>query len=273
MPMTPFAQLADEWISATLTHSPGLATQLGIHDYDGELGDRSRESTEGRARTLRALLGRLEAIAPATLAPAERPDCELLRRRILWELVTIEELETWRSSPGGYLGSIGGGCNGLIIRDFAPLEERARSLVSRLRQAPRVLEQAKVNLDACPRIHVETAIEQAAGVSALLQRDLPDALSGLGDRALRAGFQEAPRAAADALDGFAAWLKDDLLPRSNADFAYGPDRFSKLLAYADFVERPPDELERRAEDDLGACQERLRELCAQVDSAKTPAEG
>ena len=32
-------------------------------------------------------------------------------RRILWELVTIEDLQTWRSSPGGYLGAIGGGCN------------------------------------------------------------------------------------------------------------------------------------------------------------------
>ena len=162
MSITPFATVAEEWISATLTHSPGLATQLGIHDYDGELGDRSRESTEGRARTLRGLLGRLEAIAPATLAPAERPDCELLRRRILWELVTIEELETGRSSPGGYLGSIGGGCNGLIIRDFAPLEERARSLVSRLRQAPRVLDQARANLDACPRIHSSASCSKLA---------------------------------------------------------------------------------------------------------------
>ena len=269
---TPFAAIADGWIAATLAHSPSLATSLGVHDYDAELGDRSREATEARAWTLRAILDRLDALDIAALSPAERPDHELLRRRILWELVTIEDLQTWRSAPGGYLGSIGGACNGLIIRDFAPLDERARSLVSRLRQAPRVLEQGRANLDACPRAHVETAIEQAAGVRVLLQRDLPDAVSGLRDASLRAELDEALRAATGALDAFAGWLKDDLLPRSDAPFAYGPDRFTKLLAYTDYVERPLDELERRAQDDLRACQARLRELCGRIDATKTPAE-
>jgi uncharacterized protein (DUF885 family) len=69
-----------------------------------------------------------------------------------------------------------------------------------------------------------------------------------------------------------AWLKDDLLPRSDADYAYGPERFRKLLSYADFVDRPLDELERRGREDLRACQEQLRELAAQVDSSKSPAE-
>jgi uncharacterized protein (DUF885 family) len=135
-----------------------------------------------------------------------------------------------------------------------------------------VLEQARANLDACPRAHVETAIEQAAGVRVLLLRDLPDALSGVTDASLRADFDDALRAATGALDAFAAWLKDDLLPRSDAPFAYGPDRFTKLLAYTDYVERPLDELERRAQDDLRACQARLRELCGRIDAAKTPAE-
>ncbi len=269
---TAFAELVEQWIDATLTHRPEAATQLGFHQYDGELGDRSRESIDTRARTLRSVLSRLEAIDPAALSPAERPDYELLRRRILWELVTIEDLASWQRSPGGYLGAVGGGCHGLIIRDFAPLAERARSLVSRLRQVPRLLEQAKANLDQCPRIHVETAIEQAAGVRSLLQRDLPDALAGIDDSALLSEFEEAVGAATTALDDFAAWLKDDLLPHSDADFAYGEERFRQLLAYADFVERPLGELERRARDDLGATQDRLRELAAQVDGSKQPAE-
>ena len=272
MPATEFARLADDWIAATLAHRPTAATSLGIHDYDGELGDRSRESVEGHARELHGFVRRLEAVDTATLSPEERREHELLRRRILWELVTIEDLATWRTAPAAYLGSIGSGCNGLIIRDFAPLAERARSLVSRLRQAPRVLEQAKANLDGCAKTHVETAIEQAAGVRVLLQRDLPEALSALQDAALRSEFEQARDAANAALDGFAAWLKDELLPRSGADPAYGPERYRKLLAYTDFVERPLAELEKRGRDDLHSCQEKLRELAAQVDGGKSTAE-
>ncbi len=267
-----FAQLAEEWIQATLAHSPGTATRLGLHEHDGELGDRSRAGIEERGRKLHGLLDALQAIDPTGLGANERAEHELLRRRMLWELVAIEDLQTWRRSPGGYLGAIGGGCNGLIIRDFAPLPERARSLISRLGQVPRLLDQGKENLGECPRVPVEMAIEQAAGVRVLLERDLPDALSGLEDGSLLSEFGEARETASAALDAFAVWLKDDLLPRSNADYAYGPDRFRKLLSYADFVDRPLDELEERGRDDLQSCQEQLRELSAQVDSSKSPAE-
>ncbi len=45
-------------------------------------------------------------------------------------------------------------------------------------------------------------------------------------------------------------MKDDLLPRSNGDYAYGEDHFRKLLSYSDFVDRPLAELEKRGLDDL-----------------------
>jgi uncharacterized protein (DUF885 family) len=268
---TTFEALADEWVADTLVHRPAGATALGFHEHDGELGDRSRDAIEARARRLRSLLQRLDALDPAALAPEERPDSELLRRRIRWELIDSQQLQSWRRSPGGYLGTIGGGCNGLIIRDFAPLPQRARSLISRLRQAPRLLDHARANLGDCPRLYVETAIEQAAGVRLLLQRDLPDALAGLDDARLRADFEQANGEATAALDAFAAWLKDDLLLRSDAPFAYGPGRFRDLLANVDFVERPLDELRKRAEDDLHACQAQLAELAASVDASRPPA--
>ncbi len=204
MPDDTFTQIADEWIAAALHNSPVGATSLGIHDYDAKLPDRSRESTEAHARDLHGFLRRLEAIDPQSRSIQDRPDHELLRRRILWELVSIEELQSWRRSPVGYLGTIGGGCNGLIIRDFAPLAERAKSVISRLQQAPRLLEQGKANLDGCPPVYVETAIEQAAGMRVLLQRDLPDALSSLEDASLRSRFESAQGAALAAIESFAA---------------------------------------------------------------------
>ncbi len=270
MPTDAFETLAGQWINATLAYRPGGATSLGFHQHDGELGDRSRAAIEARAASLRGLAKQLDALDPAALEPAERPDRELLRRRIEWELIDSEQLQSWRRSPGGYLGTIGGACNGLIIRDFAPLAERARSLVARLRRAPGLLDQARANLGDCPRIHVETAVEQAAGVRALLQRDLANAVASLDDATLRSAFGEAQQVATEALDAFAAWLKDDLLPRSNADFAYGPERFRDLLRCVDFIERPLDELERRARDDLRATQDRLRELAGRIDAAKPP---
>ncbi|MCH8009534.1 MAG: DUF885 domain-containing protein [Chloroflexi bacterium] len=267
-----FAQIGEDWIAATLEHRPEGATRIGVHEHDDRLGDRSRASVEARAAQLRSSLEALGGINASTLSREEQADHELLRRRTEWELVTIEELETWRHSPGGYLGAIGGGLNGLIIRNFAPLEERTRSLVSRLKQVPEALDHGRTNLDDCPRVHVETAMEQAAGLKILFERDLPDALSDLGNAALKSEFDEAVSAASSAMDSFAGWLKDDLLPRSDGDFRYGEERFKKLLSLADFVDRPLDELEKRGRDDLEATQATLAELAGQIDNSKSPAE-
>ena len=267
-----FAQVSDDWIAATLEHRPEGATRLGFHEHDARLGDRSRAAVDARASHLRASLKSLGGVDTLTLSREEQADHELVRRRTQWELITIEDLQQWRRSPGGYLGSIGGGCNGLIIRKFAPLEERARSLVSRLKAVPEVLAHGKENLDDCPRVHVETAIEQAAGLKLLFQRDLPNALSELDDASLKSAFDESVATATEAMDGFAAWLKDDLLPRSDGDFRYGEERFKQLLSLADFVDIPLDQLEKRARDDLEATQVRLAELAGQIDASKTPAE-
>ena len=269
---TPFERIADEWIDKTMERSPEAATRMGFHERDGELSDRSRASIDERTRTLQAVLAKLDALPQDGMSGEDRIESELLRRHMRWELVTIEDLATWRSSPGGYLGAIGGGLNALIMRDFAPLPARVASLVSRLRQVPRMLDQAKANLDACPRVHVETSLEQAAGLGVLLQRDLPDAVSGVGDQALLGEFGDTLQTATDAIAAFGAWLKDDLLPRSDASYVYGPERFRKLLAYLDFVERPLEELEQRGLADLRNCQEQLRELAAQLDPSKSPAE-
>ncbi len=271
MPDSQFAQVGEAWIAAVLEQRPEAATRLGFHQHDGLLGDRSRGSVEGWAKRLHGFLRDLDGIDAAGLERRERADYELLCRRIQWELVTIEDLETWRRSPGGYLGAIGGGCNGLIIRDFAPLEERIESLASRLRQVPGVLEQAKANLDDCPRVHVETAVEQAAGLGILFQRDLP-AAAGAASSALLEQFGEANEAATNAMSAFGEWLTDELLPRSDGDYRYGTERFGKLLSLADFVDRPLDELERRGRDDLQSTQVRLADLAGQIDGTKSPAE-
>ena len=84
-----------------------------------------------------------------------------------WELTEHEHVRYAHRHPGGYLATIGSGCNGLVIRDFAPLDERLRSLVGRLNDVPRLLDQAKANLTDPLRPHVETSIEQAAGMKAL----------------------------------------------------------------------------------------------------------
>lgn len=270
--LAPFAALADDYIACTNAYQPVGASSRGFHDHDHRLGDRSPAAVEDRLRDVRGLLGRLRAIDRASLAGTEPYDADLLGRRLAWELTEAERVRAWQRAPGGYLAMVGSGCNGLIIRDFAPLPERIAALCARLEATPALLAQAKTNLVDPLRPHVETAMEQGAGLRALFERDLPAAATLAGDAALLQRFHAANAAAIAAVDDFVAWMRAELLPRAGDDFAWGADTIRKLLSETDSIDEPLDDLIRRGEEDLRAHQARVREVAANIDASASPAE-
>ncbi len=262
----------NEYIAATNAHSPAGASSRGFHEHDARLGDRSASALAARMDAVRGFLGRIEAVDRAALSGEEPYEIDLLERRMKWELTDYEHVRSWQRGPGGYLATIGSGCNGLVIRDFAPLDDRLRSLTSRLQAAPGLLDEARKNLTDPSRFHVETAIEAAAGMRALFLRDLPAAASGSADTKLRSEFDAANDAALAAVDDFAAWLKNDLLPRASEDFAWGAETMRKLLSETDSIDEPLDVLIMRGEEDLRAHQELLKEVAAKIDANASPGE-
>lgn len=267
-----FGAIVDDYIARTNAHQPVGASSRGFHEHDGRLGDRSRTAVESRVADARVFLDRLAALEEGSLSGTDAYDADLLRRRLKWEITDFEHLRTWQRSPGAPLATIGSGCNGLVIRDFAPLDERLRSLVSRLEEAPQLLEQAKENLLDPTKYHVETAIEQGAGMRALFERDLPEAAKASSDAALQLAFAAANERALAAVDAYVAWMKEHLLPKANEDYAWGADNIRALLSDTDSIDEPIETLIKRGDEDLRAHQERLHEVAAKIDASKQPGE-
>ena len=265
-------QVIDDYIRDSNAYQPAGASARGFHEHDGRLGDRSEAAVDERMAWAARMLDRLATLDSQALSGEEPYEADLLQRRLRWELTEHDAVRSWQRSPGGYLGTIGSACNGLVIRDFAPLDERLRSLVSRLRAVPELLAQARANLRGPSRYHVETALEQAGGIRALFARDLPAAAAASKDAALRQDFEQANAGALAAVDTFAAWMKSDLLPGAHEDFAWGADTMRALLTETDSIDEPLDVLIARGEEDLRRHQETLKEVAAKIDDSKTPAE-
>jgi uncharacterized protein (DUF885 family) len=263
------ARLAEDYIASTNRRDPGSATARGFHEHDGHLADRSRDALEARQAEVRDLLRRIEALG--SLQGRDGHETAFLQRRLQWEITEHEEVRSWQRSPTSYLSAIGGSCNNLVIRDFAPLEERLTNLVSRLRQVPRLLDQGKANLVDPPVQAVENAVEAGGGLRALLQRDLPQAAAP-SPEALRAEVAVACDEALAAVDGYIEWLNSDLRPRAVDTFAWGESTFGKLLRFSDSVDDPLDVLIRRGEEDLRRHQERLKEVAAMIERGASPAD-
>ncbi|SOB88191.1 Uncharacterized conserved protein, DUF885 familyt [Sphingomonas guangdongensis] len=71
--------LAEHW-TVTLRESPQLASSVGVHDYDTELGDPSLAAEDRRAAQSAAFLSRLRAIPDEGLSGIERTNKAILAR-------------------------------------------------------------------------------------------------------------------------------------------------------------------------------------------------
>ena len=153
----------------------------------------------------------------------------------------MQEMSIFERNPMVYARAAD--VNVYVKRNFAPLEDRVRSIVAIESQVPNIVIAAKTNLsDVLPKPYVELAIQIAKGSSDFLKKNLVAAIAELKDERIRAEFQESNRKAAAALTDYAAWLERDKLPKASPDFALGTGKFQRLLADTELVDLAPEKI-------------------------------
>lgn len=155
-------------------------------------------------------------------------------------------------------------------RPYAPADTRLHAVVEREKLIPQVFQEARKNLKNPPRIYTEIALEQIDGLVSFFQSDVPSAFSTVTDPDTKAAFAKSNAAVIEALKSYGAWMKSDLLPRSNGDFRLGADIFRKKLAYDEMVDIPLDKLLQIAFADLHKNQAEFARVAKEVDPTKTP---
>src|SRR5690606_1847049 len=107
--------------------------------------------------------------------------------------------------------------------------ERARRLLSKLRQVPGVLDAARANVRDPAGIFIKTATETLRGVVSFLERDLPRALRDVDDLSLLADLDDAATMARTAVGRYVDELEQDVAPRARASFRLGRERLEQKL--------------------------------------------
>jgi uncharacterized protein (DUF885 family) len=268
-----FMTLADDFIdNFYFPENPTNATALGIHRYDDRLENYSSADSVRQRKALRGFLGRVEAFDPAGLSERVRGDRELVLSTIRSSLLTLEAVRPLEQNPDTYPSGIASSAFSIMERTFAPPNVRLRALVAREKQMPGVLAAARQNLRNPPRVSTEIAIEQLPGTTSFFKTDLPLAFAAADDPALLAEFKVANGRVVAALERYGAWLKQDLLPRSNGDFRLGAANFQAKLAADEMVDTPLDELLRIGYADLHRNQAEFARVAHELEPTKTPKE-
>src|SRR6185503_2711349 len=212
-----FHTLAEGYLRGHLAWRPGFGMSLGRHEYDGRLTDFSRASLDSELKRLKEFERRLSDLPMRELGAETLFDCQILLSAIGSEIFGFESARAYTRNPMTYARAID--LTQYVKRDFAPLRDRVRSIISIEQQTPALFSAARINLDSVlPTPFVETAIDIAEGNVAFLEKDLPIAVNQLKDDALLAEFKAANAMAISEMRGFARWLRDERLPNANSSF-------------------------------------------------------
>ena len=259
--------VAEEYVKTYLAAHPLQGTALGLHEYDGKINDYSRLALDAELSRLRRFDDRLAKFDPAKLSARQSIDLRILQAAVKRELFEMQDMSVFERNPMVYARA--GDVNVYIKRNFAPLEDRVRSLVAIESQIPNILIAARTNLDEkLPKPFVELAIQIARGSADFLKKDLIAAVSGLKDQQLRVAFQAANRKAATALSDYATWLEREKLPKATLDFALGEEKFARFLAQTELVDLPPQKVLDIGMAQLKAEQEAFSEAAKKIDPNK-----
>jgi uncharacterized protein (DUF885 family) len=266
-----FDKVADEFIRGYFAARPLAGTAIGLHEYDGKISDYTRLAIDAEIARLKRFDERFRQFDNTKLSARAAIDLRLLQTAIGKELFQIQDMAVYERNPMTYARALE--VNVYVKRNFAPIENRVRSIVAIESQMPNIVIAAKTNLnDVLPKPYVELAIQIARGSSEFLKTNLVEAIGELKDEKLRAAFSQSNRKAYTALAEYANWLEKDKLPKATADFALGEEKYRHMLAETELVDMPPAKILDLGLEQLKLEQTSFSAAAKKIDPDKTALE-
>ena len=222
-----------EYVRKDVDFQPLLGTRLGDHRHSDKLESLSENSLASLNKFHEETLIILENLwkSREKYSIGDRVDLETWinhERRLRWINEIIQPIYT---DPRIYSEYISDSTFLLISQTTLPPPVIYSSAIRRIREIPRIVREAKVNLftQRKPRpakVFVETAIRQNLGSLAWYRQGVIDQLgkSGPYDELV-----EACKEAVKSLEDYQKFLSNELLPLANGDWRLGVDRYDQKL--------------------------------------------
>jgi uncharacterized protein (DUF885 family) len=274
----PLPHFVDDLLGFLHETHPTFATLDGVHTHDDLLEDLSRHAVDAEAHALAGYLRRLDEIKQDALTPIEQLEHRMLTANLQARMFDLEVVRTWERNPQYYSDLIASSLAGQTLFSHAPAPERARRVLSKLRQTPRLIQAARDNVKEPPGIFVKVGIETMKGALKFIEYELPRAFADLDDLHLLGDLADAQTEASSAVGAYIQEL-ETAAPKARASFRLGRDKFEQKLRLEEGISLPVDRLLAIAMRELQKTQDAFRNLAGRINGgdpmetwAKTKAE-
>lgn len=265
-----FYDMAEKLIYRMLELDPVAATEMGLHDWDDRYPDNSPESIESVYFEMRDSLSRFASMSTSGFSLDAQIDYEIILHLLQSAVWQHEVFKKHRRDPGYHIGQISTGIFLLLIKQYAPLEVRLRSVLGRMNEIPKFLKNAKDCIEArqVPKTWAEIAIEQMEQLPGLLVGVVPQIASSVGG-AIEADLRRAGKEAIGAIDDFKGYISEKVLPNASGDFALGRDAFDEMLRMVHMVDYDSKHLIEVGWEVLERTKAEMEKLGWQIDPSRS----
>lgn len=263
----PFNHFVDDYLAYLHEVHPTSATMDGVHGHDDLLEDLSHQAIEQDGRALAGFARRLQDISASDLTPVERIEQPMVSANIQARMYELEEVRTWERSPQLYADTISSSLATQVVFAHSPLPERARRVLSKLRQVPRIVRAAQDNIQDPPGILVKVSLETFRGALRFIQEDLPKAFSALDDLHLLGDLADASTEASQAIGAYIQYLESDVAQRARGSFRLGRKIFERKLQLDEGITLDADRLLAIALREFKTTQEEFKSVAGRLDGS------
>jgi uncharacterized protein (DUF885 family) len=233
-------RLFASYLERLFQDEPVTATRLGNHDHDARIDDLSLEARARRLERDRKFLAQLQTdIDRDRLSRDGQIDHEIWSHNLEYSLWLAETFRPFEEDPRVWVGYATESVYLLLTQSSRPYNDNLNNAIARTKEVPRLVETARKTITTPPRVMVETAIRQTEGAIAFYANPFEDpetagassvfSVAGIPGHGEVPRLEEASKAARTALEGFLAFLRDEVLPRSTDNWRIGPEKFAKKL--------------------------------------------
>jgi uncharacterized protein (DUF885 family) len=261
-----YDSLVEQYFASVFAFAPSWGTQVGFHEYDKQLENLSATALKNNEATLIDYRRRFSDPAFLQLPRAQRLDLSMVQANISASLLDLQELHSLNRDPDRYPSLIADSVFSLAKRNFAPVDERLVSVISRIEKAPSLLIAGRENIqpDKVPRIYAEVALEQLPGTIELFKTTIPAAFASANPE-LKEKFEKANAKLIAELLSYQAFVKEKILPNAHGQFAIGEAAYCKKLAFDEMEDEKLDVILANGYKELRRLQERFKQLAHEIN--------
>jgi uncharacterized protein (DUF885 family) len=199
-----FGHMSNQFLQSLWHKERDFSLSVGRYEFAGKLTVPDAANREQQREFINQWLGRVEAYQAQPLSRKEATDFVLLKNYLQGQRWYLDGLRQYEWDPSQY--NIAGPIDQILNTNYAPKEQRLRTLSLRLQNVPAYYAAAQQNIKQPTLEHTELAIQQNPGTLEVLRVLEKEALASKLNPQEKRVLQKRVKSATVAVQAYAEWL-------------------------------------------------------------------